>query len=90
MGYFQYRAKAMSGGFLIGLLVGWLQPWISGQPAPDLSSRLFLAAQTGVVFVFLAIFVLNYLEIRRRAYARLMGQTPKKSEAVTKSSEPQG
>ena len=80
MGYFQHRAKAMSGGFLVGLLIGWFQPYISGQPVPDFSSRLFLAAQTGAVFVMMAIFVLNYLEIRRRAYARFAGPAVKKKD----------
>lgn len=76
----------MGGGFLVGFLIGWFQPMISGQPAPDAWPRFILAAQTGAVFVMMAIFVLNYLEIRRRAYARFMGDSAKKKDQNPKSS----
>lgn len=68
----------MAIGFLVGLVVGWFQPMLAGTTVPNLSARLFMAAQTGAAFTVVALFALNYLEVRRRVYAKFMTEPAKK------------
>ncbi len=68
----------MAIGFLVGLVVGWFQPVLAGTTVPDLSARLFMTFQMGAAFIVITLFALNYLEVRRRAYAKIMGKPVKK------------
>jgi hypothetical protein len=67
----------MAAGFVAGLLVGGLQPTIATLLRPDVQqhaldwqSRTFMVLQMGFAFMFIGLFLANYLEVRRRAYAR--------------------
>lgn len=70
MEYFRERAKPALLGFLIGLVVGWCQPWIQGVEPPELSAHLFLTMQMGLAFTMVALFINNYMGVRRRAYEK--------------------
>lgn len=68
----------MAIGFLVGLVVGWFQPVLAGTPVPEFSARLFMTFQMGAAFTIIMLFALNYLEVRRRAYAKIMSEPVKK------------
>lgn len=70
MDYFRQRAKPALIGLAIGLLVGWLQPWILGVKPPDPAARLFMTMQMGLAFTMIGLFVANYLQIRRKVHAK--------------------
>lgn len=70
MGYFRERARPALAGFLLGVVVGWCQPYLLGVSPPPLQTRLFLILQMGLAFTMVALFVANYLGVRRRVIAR--------------------
>jgi F0F1-type ATP synthase assembly protein I len=70
MGYFRERARPALAGFLVGLVVGWCQPYMLGARPPAIEARLFITMQMGLAFTMIGLFLANYLEVRRRAIAR--------------------
>ncbi len=86
MDYFRERAKPALIGFLIGVVIGWLQPWILGVKPPELSARLFITMQMGLAFTMIALFLVNYIGVRRRAYEKY-GKKPSQSEKETREKE---
>lgn len=79
MDYFRQRWKSIVVGFLVGVIVGWFQPDLVGKPIDGRNARLFLSLQMGAAFTVVSLFALNYLEVRRRAYAKIMADSQKKS-----------
>ena len=56
----------MAGGFVFGLLAGHARTYAFGPSDLPLSARWILALQIAVAFAALALFVVNYLELRKR------------------------
>lgn len=70
MDYFRQRSRQMLIGFCIGAIFGALQPTFMGVQKAALPYRCLLAFEIGAAFAVLALFLTNYLELRRRIMQR--------------------
>ena len=64
--YLRERWKWMVGGFLVGLAAGYARGFVFESPDLTWPQRHFLAAQIAFAFIALALFISNYLELRKR------------------------
>jgi hypothetical protein len=76
--YFKERWKAMVCGFTFGLLAGYGRSYVFGPPDLPFSARSFLALQVALGFTALALFIMNYLELRRRVIKKARESTAEK------------
>jgi hypothetical protein len=59
-------------GFLFGLIAGYGRSYAFGPPDLPFSARSFLALQIALGFTALALFIMNYLELRRRVIKKAL------------------
>jgi site-specific recombinase len=64
--YFKERWKAIVGGFTFGLVAGYGRGYVFGPQDLPFSARTVLAVQVALGFAALALFIVNYLELRQR------------------------
>lgn len=64
-------------GFVIGLVAGYGRSYVFGPEDLDQTSRLVMAFQIGAAFAVLALFILNYLELRRRVIEKALAARDK-------------
>lgn len=65
LAYFRDRLKPMTLGFVVGFILGYLRA-IYFEPDIQPDGRWILAVQIGFAFSVLALFIMNYLELRQR------------------------
>ena len=64
--YFRERWKAIASGFLVGLAAGYGRSYYFGPADLPFSARSVLSLQVALWFAALALFILNYLDLRQR------------------------
>ncbi len=70
MEYLRHRGKPMLIGFVIGIVVGSLQPFAFPQASMVPMERAFLAFQMGASFAIMGVFLASYFEMRQRIVRR--------------------
>lgn len=74
--YLRQRSSWIMIGFLIGSVLGGLQPTLHAIERPAGLAYLQLILQMGIAFAIVSLFVASYLDLRRRVQMKFGQQAP--------------